>query len=202
MDPGGDLARLRERALGAVVRSANEVIAPGVVRNNSPARNALIVGEFDDGRTDRVRRIRQMLEAAGVGSPEPDAIRRAVWRKLCINMTGSIFSFVLGRPSRQFGDDPAVRACLARLRAEALAIAQAHVGELEIPVPRGGGEHTPSILQDFQRGRAVEIDALVRAPLAFARAAGVDTPALDLLGVLAMRKAEAADLYPSGGLTP
>ena len=33
--------------------------------------------------------------------------------------------------------------------------------------------HKPSILQDFELGRAMEIDALVRAPAAFARAAGL-----------------------------
>ena len=43
-------------------------------------------------------------------------------------------------------------------------------------------DHKPSILQDYELGRAMEIDVLVRAPAAFARAAGLSTPMLDLHG--------------------
>lgn len=39
-------------------------------------------------------------------------------------------------------------------------------------------DHKPSILQDYELGRAMEIDVLVRAPAAFARTAK-DTPMLD-----------------------
>lgn len=189
MDPDGGLARLRGRALGAVVRSANEVTAPGVVRNNSPIRNALIVGELDDSSTPRVEQVRALLEGAGVSSPPPDAIRRAVWRKLVVNMTGSVLSLLLERPSRQAQADPAFAVVRARLLAEARAVAEAHVGPLEDPPARSGSEHVPSMLQDFRLGRPLEIDALVRAPLAFARAAGIETPSLDLMGLLATFKA-------------
>jgi 2-dehydropantoate 2-reductase len=50
-------------------------------------------------------------------------------------------------------------------------------------------------LQDFERGRPLEIDALVRAPAAFARAAGLSTPMLDLLAGLAIRQARDKGLY-------
>ncbi|MGA2292835.1 MAG: oxidoreductase, partial [Bradyrhizobium sp.] len=43
--------------------------------------------------------------------------------------------------------------------------------------------------------RAMEIDALVRAPAAFARAAGLSTPMLDLLAALAIRQARDKGLY-------
>jgi 2-dehydropantoate 2-reductase len=41
----------------------------------------------------------------------------------------------------------------------------------------------------------MEIDVLVRAPAAFARAAGLSTPMLDMLGALAIRQARARGLY-------
>ena len=56
-------------------------------------------------------------------------------------------------------------------------------------------EHKPSILQDYELGRAMEIDALVRAPAAFARAAGLSTPMLDMLAGLAIRMARDKGLY-------
>ncbi|HEY3893264.1 MAG TPA: ketopantoate reductase C-terminal domain-containing protein, partial [Bradyrhizobium sp.] len=57
-------------------------------------------------------------------------------------------------------------------------------------------EHKPSLLQDYELGRAMEIDVLVRAPAAFARAAGLSTPMLDLLAGLAIQKARERGLYP------
>jgi 2-dehydropantoate 2-reductase len=56
-------------------------------------------------------------------------------------------------------------------------------------------EHKPSILQDYELGRAMEIDVLVKAPAAFARAAGLSTPMLDLLAALAIRQARDKGLY-------
>ena len=62
---------------------------------------------------------------------------------------------------------------------------------------RGGPplNHKPSILQDFDRSRPMEIDTLVRAPLAFARNAGVATPMLDLLAGLVIKRARERGLY-------
>jgi 2-dehydropantoate 2-reductase len=50
-------------------------------------------------------------------------------------------------------------------------------------------------LQDFELGRAMEIDALVRAPARFARAAGLATPMLDLVAALAIRQVREKGLY-------
>jgi 2-dehydropantoate 2-reductase len=55
--------------------------------------------------------------------------------------------------------------------------------------------HRPSILQDLEAGRAMEIEALFQAPLALARAAGVATPMLDIMVALATRVAIEAGLY-------
>jgi 2-dehydropantoate 2-reductase len=55
--------------------------------------------------------------------------------------------------------------------------------------------HKPSLLQDYERGRPMEIDALVRSPQAFARAAGLSTPMLDLLAALAVQRARDKGLY-------
>ena len=57
-------------------------------------------------------------------------------------------------------------------------------------------DHRPSILQDYDLGRPMEIEAIVRAPLAFARSAGVDTPTLDAIEFdLRSALAQAKGLY-------
>jgi 2-dehydropantoate 2-reductase len=53
----------------------------------------------------------------------------------------------------------------------------------------------PSIRQDYDRGRLMEIDAILLAPQSFARAAGVATPTFDVIAAVAARLAIAKDLY-------
>ena len=64
LDPGGQLRATisRERIIGGVIFSSNEVVAPGVVANLSPDRNMLLVGECDDRAGERIERLRAALE--------------------------------------------------------------------------------------------------------------------------------------------
>jgi 2-dehydropantoate 2-reductase len=51
-------------------------------------------------------------------------------------------------------------------------------------------------LQDFERDRPPEIDGLLTAVQAFARAAGIATPTLDAITALVIEKARRMGLYP------
>src|ERR1700686_2359948 len=72
LDPGGRLRALvsRERIIGGVIFSSNEVVEPGIVANLSPDRNLLLVGECDDRASARIERLRATLNEASIGSPE------------------------------------------------------------------------------------------------------------------------------------
>ena len=85
---------------------------------------------------------------------------------------------------------------IPRMLNEANEIAQHFIPEVK-RVTRSGPapNHKPSLLQDYELGRAMEIDVLVRAPAAFARAAGLSTPTLDLIAALAIQKARDKGLY-------
>ena len=79
---------------------------------------------------------------------------------------------------------------------EANSIAQSCFPEVKRVTRTGPApDHKPSILQDYELGRAMEIDVLVRAPAAFARAAGLSTPTLDMMAALATRQARSKGLY-------
>ena len=87
-----------------------------------------------------------------------------------------------GLTARAVRDDPDLRDVVPRLLDEANAIAQSCFPEVKRVTRTGPApDHKPSILQDYELGRAMEIDVLVRAPAAFARAAGLSTPMLDLM---------------------
>src|ERR1700681_4395834 len=198
LDPGGRLRSVvsRERIIGGVIFSSNEVVAPGIVANLSPDRNMLLLGECDDRASERVERLRAMLNEDAIKSPPAPRIREAIWSKLMTNMSMSVLCLVTGQTAKAVREDPALRDVLPRLLDEADSIGQSCYADVQ-RVIRGGPapDHKPSILQDYERGRPMEIDTLVRAPAAFARAAGLSTPMLDLLAGLAIRQARDRGLY-------
>jgi len=198
LDPGGALHGLvpKARIIGGVIFSSNEVVAPGVVANQSPDRNMLMVGECDDRASPRIGRLRALLEEATIQSPPTPQIREAIWSKLLTNMSMSVLCLITGQTARGVRDDPVLREVVPRLLEEANSIGQSCFPSVK-RVTRSGPapNHKPSLLQDYERGRAMEIDVLVRAPQAFARAAGLSTPMLDLLAALAVRQARDRGLY-------
>ena len=198
LDPGARLrgAISKERIMGGVVFSSNEVIAPGVVRNLSPDRNRLLVGECDDRASERITQLRAGLNDARIESPHVADIREAIWSKLLTNMSISVLCLLTGLTARAVRDDPVFGDVIPRLLEEANSVARHFIPEVKRVTRTGPApNHKPSLLQDFELGRAMEIDVLVKAPAAFARAARLSTPMLDLMATLAIQKAHDKGLY-------
>jgi 2-dehydropantoate 2-reductase len=198
LDPGGRLRSLvsHQRIIGGVIFSSNEVVAPGLVANLSPDRNMLQVGECDDRASTRIEGLRSLLNDASIQSQQVARIRETIWSKLLTNMSMSVLCLLTGQTARAVRDDPALREVVPRLLDEANTVAQRYIPDVK-RVSRSGPapDHKPSILQDYELGRAMEIDVLVKAPAAFARAAGLPTPMLDLMAALASQKAHEKGLY-------
>jgi len=198
LDPGGALraAIPKERIVGGVIFSSNEIIAPGVVENLSPERNMLLIGECDDSEGERIARLRSVLEAAQFASAAVAQIRETIWSKLLTNMSMSVMCLLTGQTARAVRDDAALKDVIPQLLDEANSIAQSCYPTVKRLTRTGPApNHKPSILQDYELGRAMEIDALVRAPAAFARKAGLATPMMDLMGALAIQRARDKGLY-------
>lgn len=204
LDPGADLARVvsPERVIGAVVFSANEVDAPGVIRNLVPGRNMLVVGEPNDQESPRIKELRKTLDAAGMPSPLCKDIRQVIWSKLVLNIGTSILCTLTGETVAGVRGDAAISAIASRLKSEGQAIAAAYGVPAEgAPERPGGGQssgqiaHKPSMMQDYERGRPMEIDAQIMMPLEFARTAGVAAPTLEALAPLLAHKARLKKLY-------
>jgi 2-dehydropantoate 2-reductase len=111
-------------------------------------------------------------------------------------MSLSVLCLLTGQTARAVRDDPALRDVVPRLLDEANSIGQSCFPDVQRATRTGPApNHKPSILQDYELGRAMEIDVLVRAPAAFAKAAGLATPMLDLMAALAIRQAREKGLY-------
>ncbi len=204
LDPGRKLRNgiARRNVVGGVVYSANEVIEPGVIRNFVPNNNMLVIGDADNRDPVRVQELRQALEKSGMSSPRAEDIRQAVWAKLAQNLGHSSLCLLTEGSTSSVLGDPELKKLSERIKAEAAAIAAAHgVDIARAPHRPGGGHasgavgHKPSMLQDYERGRPMEVESQLLAPLAFGRAAGVATPTLDMIIPLAAHKAASKGLY-------
>jgi 2-dehydropantoate 2-reductase len=205
LDPGGRLraAIPKQLIVGGVVFSSNEAVAPGVVANLSPERNRLLIGECDDRASARVAKLRAALNEASIESPEVTRIRETIWSKLLTNMSMSVLCLLTGQTARAVRDDPDLAEIVPRLLDEAAAVAQScFPGVRRVTRSGPAPDHKPSILQDYELGRAMEIDVLVRAPATFARAAGLSTPMLDMMAALAVRQARDKGLYRDQAVNP
>ena len=204
LDPGGALAKAIApgNVVGGVVYSANEVLEPGVIRNNVPGNNMLVIGEIDDRDSPRIRQLRQVLEKTGMASPPNADIRLSVWSKLIQNLGSSTLCLLTGGNIAEVRSSPELMPVLKNLAEEGRAIAQAYGFALEkAPARPGGGQtsglitHKPSMLQDYERGRPLEVEAQLMCTLNFGRAAGVPVPTLETLIPLAAYKAAFKGLY-------
>jgi 2-dehydropantoate 2-reductase len=201
IDPDDRLRRAlgSGRAIGGVVYSASAVTAPGVVDVEQP-KSRFILGEPDGTLSDRVQVLAGLISKGGISGEATPAIRTEIWNKLISNLAGGTLAVLTGSAPKGVYAEPAVEAAALRMMQEATAIAQAMGADpLTDHTRRIGGQrsmdHKPSILQDLELRRPMEIDGMFDAPLALARLAGVAAPTLELLVALCKLRARSAGLY-------
>lgn len=201
LDPDGALhaAIPAEHVVGAVIHSPNEMIEPGVIIHNNPLRNSLFLGETDDRSSPRIDALREALVESGLGSPPVPDIRQVIWDKLLGSMSLAIICLITGQRTSIVREDARIGALFKRAAAEGVAIAKAHgidvSGYNAQAMIDKAPRHLPSIRQDFERGKSLELDSMLLAPQDFARAAGLDTPCLDTIAALAVCQATDAGVY-------
>jgi len=202
LDPGGALWQAVDpgRVIGGVVYSACTITEPGVVHVENP-RSRIVLGEPDGRSSMRTEALAAILRGGGLMMDVTGRIRDTIWAKLLLNLGSGPLAVLTGcAPDRIFAEE-ACRDATRRILAEGAAIAAA----MGCPVqPNAEGQitngaksqHKPSILQDLELGRPMEIEALYGIPLDFARAHGVPTPTLDLLIAMVRARGREAGLYP------
>ncbi len=187
------------RALGGVVYSASAVTEPGVVHVEQP-KSRFILGEPDGSLSKRVQTLAGLITAGGISGEATASIRTEIWNKLISNLAGGTLAVLTGSAPKGIYQDPAVEQAALRMMQEAAAIARAlgadptvdHAGRI---ANHRSMDHKPSILQDLELGRPMEIDGMFDAPLALAQLAGIEAPTLELLVALCKVRGRSAGLY-------
>ena len=200
VDPDGRIAAalpLRQ-VLGCVVHAA--------CRRTSPARievamlDRLLVGEPGGGLSDRAAAFAVLLADAGLAGEATADVRRALWYKLWGNMTANPISALTLATADRILANAGTRAFMLACMAEAAEIGAAigcpisESGEDRLAVTATLGAFKTSMLQDVEAGRAIELDALLAAPLEIAAWMGVAAPNLSALHGLARLMGESRGL--------
>jgi len=199
VDPGGRIwdALGPARAIGCVVYPSCEVVEPGVVRHLDGDR--LMVGEPDGSVTPRTTALAAALEAAGFRAPVRRRVRDDIWLKLWGNVSFNPVSVLTLATLARIGSHLPTRAVVRRMMEEArevgLRLGVRFPVDVDTRIDWGlaAGEHKTSMLQDLERGRRLEIEALVAVVTELGRLVGVATPMIDAVLALVELRARAMD---------
>ena len=123
--------------------------------------------------------------------------------KLWGNLSFNPISALTGSTLAEIVADPGTRAVARAMMVEAQAIGETLGVRFPIDVDRridgagAVGAHKTSMLQDLERGRPMEIDALVTAVQELGRLTGVPTPTIDMVLALVRASLSSAAAYPT-----
>jgi 2-dehydropantoate 2-reductase len=185
--------------LGAIAHIGAEMTAPGVVRHDSGGR--IVFGEADGTRSARVARLVELFTRAAIDHRVSGNIAVMLWDKLAWNAPFNSLSALTRLTVGELLADAAHRATLRAAMLEVVAVARAGGVGLEAARVDDILEHSAhalaplrtSMLQDVERGRSLEREALTGAVLRAAARAGVAVP------VIRQLDARLARLAPPGG---
>lgn len=190
-----------QRAIGCVVYPATEIVEPGVIKH--VYGNKFSLGEPDRSRSDRIVRLSEALQAGGLKAPIVPEIRNEIWLKLWGNLCFNPISALTRATLDVVATDPGTRALARDMMLEAQHIG-ARIGvhfrvdvERRINGAASVGAHRTSMLQDLERGRPLEIDALLTAVQELGRMVDIETPHIDSVLALTQQMGRVAGVYPT-----
>ncbi len=201
VDPGGTLWDLLPpaRVIGCVVYPAAEVIAPGVIEHGYGDRFSL--GEPDGSRSARIEALSRCLIGAGLKAPVRPRIRDEIWVKLWGNLAFNPLSALTTATLDRLTGAADLRAIARAMMVEAQAVAEALGVRFAIDIDKrieGAAEvgaHKTSMLQDLERGRKLEIDALLGAVVELGALTGHAMPTCRTILALIRERARRAGCY-------
>ncbi len=198
VDPDGQVSALLppSRAIGCIVYPAAEVTAPGVIDHSYGDRFSL--GEPDGSRSPRAQALSEALIAAGFKAPVRPKIRDELWVKLWGNMAFNPISALTTATLDVLTADEGQRGVARAMMLEGQRVAEALGVRFAIDVDKriaGAAEvgaHKTSMLQDLERGRPMEIEALLGAVVELADWVGEAAPISRTVLALVRARARAA----------
>lgn len=190
-----------ERVIGCTVYPATEITEPGVIRHIYGDQFGL--GEPNRQESERLTRFSDALAAGGMKPRLFTDIRDDIWLKLWGNLCFNPISALTHATLDIVATDPGTRALARKMMLEGKQIGERLGARFRVDVERridgaaGVGAHRTSMLQDLEKGRPLEIDALLGAVQEMGRLVEIPTPYIDAVLGLVQQAASVKGLYPT-----
>lgn len=177
LDPDGALAGTfpRERALWGVINCSVNERPDGVIEHTRGQQ--VILGRAGDDHAG-MEALAAVFGNAGYEAVVSSNIRQDIWAKLVVNVSANPVSALAGATLGQMYADPLVAECVAGIADEAWALG-AYFGLEAGANPADRMKDSPirtSMLQDFERGRPLELASIVEALVEIAELAAAPMP--------------------------
>jgi 2-dehydropantoate 2-reductase len=178
--------------MGAMTEIGAELVEPGVVRH--VAEGTIVFGEMTGHESPRGHALAELFTAAGIRHRLSLEMPLMLWSKLSWNAAHNAVTAITHTAAGAAASIPATAEVLRAAMHEVVAVARAQGILLEparvdttIAFSRDHlGELRTSMLQDLERGRRLEYDAINGAVIRFGETVGVPTPVnRTLYGLLA-----------------
>ncbi len=180
----------RAAVLSGNARIGAELVAPGHIVHRTGG--VIEFGELDGGDSARARHLAEVFRGAGIFGQLSLQVMAIRWEKLLWNAAFNTVATLTRRNVGALLDDPDASSLLRVLMNEIAAVATAEGftlgdAEVEAQFTRSRAslrEVRPSTLQDFERGKPLEYEALSGAVVRLARRHALATPQMDAVHTL------------------
>ena len=146
------------------------------------ASNRFVLGEPDGTESQRIKTLSGIMQAGKLDAPITNDIRTELWFKLWGNLSFNPISVLTGSTIDRLTQVPELRAVARAMMVEAEKVANA-LGvrfsmdvDQRIAITTHGGARKTSTLQDFERGKTLEIDPLLGAIVELGELTGCELP--------------------------
>jgi 2-dehydropantoate 2-reductase len=172
------------RILAGKTYAGGMLLGPGHVVDGTRGKHT-IIGELDGTLSERVRRIADEFNRAGLQTTISSNIMGTIWDKLLVNVATGALSGITGLPYGGLYNVPEVRDCALAAVAEAMAVAEASGVKLSIEEPRDAwlkaadgrpAQFKASMLQSLEKCSRTEIDFINGSVVRWGEKCGVPTP--------------------------
>jgi 2-dehydropantoate 2-reductase len=184
VDPGGAIGKLfpDQRVIGGVVHVSGTIVEPGLIRHSGGLR--YVLGDPNGSPNALVDALAELFRRAGLAAEVDSNIRATVWLKLVNNSGLNPASALYGMKIKPMLADPQARALVHAMMSEALRVGQAMgvVSDVDVDArieyAARLDDVKTSMLQDYERKRALELDPILGALIELAQRYDVDVPSL------------------------
>lgn len=184
-----------DKVIGANVYVASRLISPGVV--DQFGYNAVILGELNRKKTKRLLELKEILDASDILCTLSEDIRADNWNKLVWNASFNPVSVLTGKTVDKMLENNETFELLKNIMTEVKSVAIAHginirQDTVEFNLNRSKGVirrnasesqdftgFKTSMLQDFEKGKPLELEELVGVVIKKAKEKNISVPNIE-----------------------